>query len=165
MTAVHFYSSPLGGITVYSDGENITGLYFSDKLTGIYSNAEEKPLPIFEQADKWLDIYFSGKEPDFTPLLKIEGSEFQKAVCGIMQSIPFGHVMTYSEVAERLKGTSPRAVGRAAAMNRISLIIPCHRVIGTNGSLTGYGGGIERKLKLLELEGAETSKFFIPPTL
>lgn len=163
----HLYRSPLGEITINSDGENITGLYFSDSLTVSYGHIIAESLPIFAQAREWLDIYFSGKGPGFFPPLKIEGSEIQKAVCEVMMTIPFGHTMTYSQVAEHsgLPRMSARTAGGAASRNRISLMIPCHRVIGKNGSLTGYGGGIWRKKKLLELEGVDTSKFFVPSTI
>lgn len=160
MTA-HFYDSPLGEITIFSDDGKITGLYFSDRLTEIQRSITSYSSPIFEQADEWLDIYFSGRTPDFTPPLRIEGSEFHREVCGIMLEIPFGHVMTYSEIAgiiaqrRNIPRMSARAVGGSAARNKISLIIPCHRVIGARGNLTGYGGGIERKRKLLKLEGVK----------
>ena len=164
----HCYDSPLGGITVFSDGENITGLYFTDHLPD-NTTSSTQDAPIFAQADEWLNIYFSGRSPDFTPPLKVEGSEFHREVCGIMLTIPFGHVMTYSEIAgliaqrRGISHMSAQAVGGAASRNRISLMIPCHRVIGAGGNLTGYGGGIERKMKLLELEGIDTRKFFMPP--
>jgi len=162
--AVHLYSSPIGEIAVFSDGENITGLCFSDTLRGYHSNILTSRLPIFAQADEWLNIYFSGKKPGFIPPLKIEGSEFHRSICGIILTITFGHVMTYSEIARmnaehrKIPGMSPQAVGRAAANNKILIMIPCHRVIGSNGSLTGYSGGISRKLKLLELEGFDISQ-------
>ena len=111
---------------------------------------EEKPLPIFEQSVHWLDIYFSGKAPDFTPSLCMQTTPFRKSVWEIMLTIPFGKTMTYGEIADRIakqKGLSKmsaQAVGGAVGHNSISLIIPCHRVVGTNGSLTGYAGGIEK---------------------
>lgn len=155
----HLYSSPLGEIIISSDGENITKLCFSEGGENqICGNT--KSLPIFEQADEWLNIYFSGKKPGFIPPLKIEGSEFYRSICGIILTIDFGHVMTYSEIARRIAerrkipSMSPQAVGRAVADNKILIMVPCHRVIGSNGSLTGYSGGISRKLKLLELERA-----------
>lgn len=147
-----------------SDGENITALYFSDMLREDSAHAEPQSLPVFEQAREWLDIYFSGKKPGFIPPLKIEGSEFHRSICGIILTITFGHVMTYSEIAKvnaerrKIPGISPQAVGRVAANNKILIMIPCHRVIGSKGSLTGYSGGISRKLKLLELEGFDISQ-------
>lgn len=171
MTYIYYYDSPLGGITVSSNGREITGLwfdgqkYFGDTLS---KECEEKNLPIFEETKKWLDIYFSGKAPDFTPALKMETTPFRKAVWEIMLTIPFGQTMTYGEIAERIakqKGRakmSAQAVGGAVGHNSISLIIPCHRVVGTNGSLTGYAGGIEKKVQLLTLEKTDMSTFFVP---
>lgn len=163
---MHKYSSPLGEIKIISDGEFITGLLFDDELTEGYS--QKKALSVFDEADRWLDIYFSGHAPEFTPKIKISGSDFQKTACEAMQKIPFGEVKTYSEIADviaksrGLTKMSAQAVGGAASRNKICLIIPCHRVIGSNGNLTGYGGGIERKKKLLMLEGVDTAKLSMP---
>ena len=171
MDYTHHYTSPLGGITLASDGNALTGLwfdeqkYFADTLSGDY---EEKMLPVFEQTDKWLAIYFSGKAPDFTPPLCMKTTAFRKRVWEIMLTIPFGKTMTYGEISDviarekGLKRMSAQAVGGAVGHNSISLIIPCHRVVGTNGSLTGYAGGIDKKVKLLTMERADMSKFFIP---
>lgn len=169
MEYIHHYNSPLGGITEASDGEHLIGLwfdgqkYFADALDAEY---EEKPLPIFEQTDKWLDIYFSGKDPDFTPPLCMKTSEFRKSVWEVMLTIPYGKTMTYGEIAEMIakqRGIarmSAQAVGGAVGHNSISLIIPCHRVIGKSGNLTGYAGGIDKKEKLLKMEGADIDCFF-----
>lgn len=171
MTYTYQYQSPLGKITLFCNGTELTGLwfdgqkYFGDTVSGEYT---EKPLPIFKQTVRWLDIYFSGQAPDFTPPLKMETTPFRKAVWEIMLTIPFGQTMTYGEIAKRIaeqKGIakmSAQAVGGAVGHNSISLIIPCHRVVGTNGSLTGYAGGIDRKVQLLTLEKADMSSFFIP---
>lgn len=171
MTYIYRYHSPLGGITVSSNGIEITGLwfdgqkYFGDTLP---ENYEEKDLPVFEKTKKWLDIYFSGKAPDFIPPLKMETTSFRKAVWEIMLTIPFGQTMTYGEIADKIakkKGISKmsaQAVGGAVGHNSISLIIPCHRVVGTNGSLTGYAGGIDKKVQLLTIEKADMSAFFVP---
>lgn len=171
MTYTYHYDSPLGGITLSSNGTELTGLwfdgqkYFGDTLPKEY---EEKPLPIFEQSVHWLDIYFSGKAPDFTPSLCMQTTPFRKSVWEIMLTIPFGKTMTYGEIADRIakqKGLSKmsaQAVGGAVGHNSISLIIPCHRVVGTNGSLTGYAGGIEKKVQLLTLEKTDMSLFFVP---
>lgn len=160
------YMSPLGGIMMASNGEAITGLwfegqkYFGDTLPEQY---EEKKLPVFEEAKRWLDIYFQGKEPEFTPPLLIETTPFRKAVWEIMLEIPYGKTMTYGEIAGRIakqKGISKmsaQAVGGAVGHNSISLMIPCHRVVGTDGSLTGYAGGIDKKVRLLSLEKADVS--------
>lgn len=171
MTYTYHYDSPLGGITLSSNGTELTGLwfdgqkYFGDTLPKEY---EEKPLPIFEQSVHWLDIYFSGKAPGFTPSLCMQTTPFRKSVWEIMLTIPFGKTMTYGEIADRIakqKGLSKmsaQAVGGAVGHNSISLIIPCHRVVGTNGSLTGYAGGIEKKVQLLTLEKTDMSLFFVP---
>ena len=149
------YNSLLGKITIASDGENLIGLwfegqkYFADTLDKNYA---EKSLPVFDAVKNWLDIYFSGNAPNFTPPIKMNTIEFRKSVYKILLTIPFGKTMTYGEIAKMLN-TSARAVGNAVAHNSISLIIPCHRVIGANGNLTGYSGGVDKKLKLLELEG------------
>ena len=172
MEFIHHYKSPLGAITMASDGQALIGLwfdgqkYFADCLDG---EAEERALSVFEQADEWLDVYFSGKEPAFTPPLAMKTTEFRKAVWEIMRSIPYGKTMTYGEIADRiakqrgLPKMSAQAVGGAVGHNSISLLIPCHRVVGTNGSLTGYAGGIEKKVKLLELEGVDMDGLFVPP--
>lgn len=171
MEYTHHYDSPLGGITLASDGNALTGLwfdgqkYFGDTLLEMH---EQKELPVFEQTGKWLDIYFSGKEPDFTPPLLMKTTPFREAVWKIMLTIPFGQTMTYGEIADRiakqkgLQKMSAQAVGGAVGHNSISLIIPCHRVVGTNGSLTGYAGGIEKKIQLLELEQVDMKQFFVP---
>lgn len=171
MTYIYKYSSPLGSITLSSDGGAVTGLWFDGQkyfAAGLPERREEKELPVFEQAKRWLDVYFQGKEPDFTPPLRMETTPFRKAVWEIMLSIPYGQTMTYGEIAHAVakqKGLarmSAQAVGGAVGHNAISLIVPCHRVVGTNGSLTGYAGGIDKKVKLLTLEGADMSKFFVP---
>lgn len=165
------YNSPAGVIYMKSDGKYLTGLWFegsrdSSKHLGNY---EEKTLPIFEKTKKWLDIYFTGKNPDFVPEYRIENlTPFRKQVVDIMNKIPFGKVITYNDIAKEIaksrniKKMSAQAVGGAVGWNPICIIIPCHRVVGTNGSLTGYGGGIKNKVKLLEIEGNDMSKFTIP---
>lgn len=123
---------------------------------------------IFDETKKWLDIYFSREEPKFTPKLNIRGSEFRKDVWEILLEIPYGKTLTYKAIAERLvmsgkyERMSAQAVGGAVGHNPISIIIPCHRVVGASGSLTGYAGGLDRKVKLLELEGVNMNKFFMP---
>ena len=163
MEYIYHYKSPLGGITVASNGKAITGLwfdgqkYFADTLD---KNHKESQLPVFEQAKEWLDIYFSGKSPDFTPQICMKTTEFRKTVWKIMLEIPYGKTTTYGEIAKKtaeakgLAKMSAQAVGNAVGHNAISIIIPCHRVIGANGKLTGYAGGLDKKIKLLELEKA-----------
>ncbi|TRW25579.1 methylated-DNA--[protein]-cysteine S-methyltransferase [Criibacterium bergeronii] len=160
------YNSPLGGITLASDGEALIGLwfdgqkYFADTLE---SEHEEKNLEIFDETTRWLDIYFSGKNPDFTPKLSMICSGFRQSVWEEILKIPYGKTTTYKEIAVKIakksgqEHMSAQAVGGAVGHNSISLIIPCHRVIGTNGKLTGYAGGIDKKIWLLEHEGVSIS--------
>ena len=171
MVYTHPYTSPLGGITLACDGAAIVGLWFDgQRHFGNVLPGETEPgeHPLFAEAKCWLDIYFSGREPDFLPPLRYDSTPFRKAVCDIMLTIPYGQTMTYGEIAARIaeeKGIakmSAQAVGGAVGHNPISLMIPCHRVVGTGGSLTGYGGGIERKVKLLELEGTDMTRLFVP---
>lgn len=162
------YASPLGGITLASDGTALSGLwfdgqkYFGGTLKGGYV---EREVPVFCQVRRWLDKYFSGKAPDFLPPLAMEGaSPFRKTVWGILLSIPFGSTLTYGLIAARMqsetgKRVSAQAVGGAVGHNPISVSIPCHRVVGSDGSLTGYAGGLDKKLALLKLEGADVSGF------
>ena len=170
MEYIHHYASPLGGITAASDGQALTGLWFDGQkyfAQGLDPEHEEKMLPVFEQTDSWLDIYFSGKDPGFTPPLSMKTTPHRRAVWKILLTIPYGHTMTYGEIAaaiaeqKGLPGMSAQAVGGAVGHNAISLIIPCHRVVGSNGSLTGYAGGLDKKQKLLALEKADMSRFFI----
>ena len=167
------YQTPNGfsNMLMNSDGKFLTGLWFenSKDMKKHEINCEEKELPIFKETIKWLDIYFSGKEPDFTPEYKINNlTPFRKEVVDIMNNIPFGKTLTYNDISKiiaesrGIKKMSSQAVGRAVGWNPICIIIPCHRVVGTNGSLTGYGGGIKNKVELLKLEGNDMSKFFIP---
>ncbi|MBR3505761.1 MAG: methylated-DNA--[Lentisphaeria bacterium] len=171
MQYIHHYKSPLGGITLASDGTALVGLWFDEQrffAASLSPDQEEKTLSIFEQADRWLDLYFSGRDPGFTPPVKLRATEFRRAVCDIMLAIPYGRTMTYGRIAEiiaRQKGVprmSAQAVGGAVGHNPVSLIVPCHRVIGTGGALVGYGGGLERKAALLELEHANLSGDFVP---
>lgn len=159
MQYTYKYNSPLGKIILASDGENLIGLWFDkQKYFPTYiKDSEEKSLPIFKQTKKWLDIYFSGKSPKFIPHISIEGaSPFRKKVWEILLTIPFGKTISYGEIAKQIKRTgtkvSAQAVGGAVGHNPISIIIPCHRVIGSNGNLTGYAGGLDKKLALLKLE-------------
>ena len=157
MDYTYRYTSPLGGITLASDGEALTGLwfdgqkYFADTLDAEYA---EKALPIFDETAKWLDLYFSGIMPDFTPKLSPRGTPFRHAVWNVLLTIPYGHTMTYGEIAKALGCRSAQAIGGAVGHNPISLIIPCHRVVGADGSLTGYAGGVDKKCRLLEMEQA-----------
>jgi len=157
MEYIFHYSSPIGNLTLTSDGTHLTGLGFDGQKYSA-GTLNTKILPIFKQTVCWLDTYFSGKEPKFTPPLKIQTTPFRRQVWEIMLTIPCGKTMTYGEIATQiakkkgLKKMSAQAVGGAVGHNAIALIIPCHRVMGANGSLTGYGGGISKKVKLLQLE-------------
>ena len=152
------YESPLGGILLACDEIGLTGLWFQGQkyfAHGLDTAGEEKNTAVFERTKKWLDIYFGGTAPDFTPPLHLIGSDFRIAVWKLLLEIPYGQVETYGAIAGKLaKQPAPaaRAVGGAVGHNRISVIIPCHRVVGANGSLTGYAGGIEKKSFLLRLE-------------
>ena len=171
MDYVYHYQSPLGGITLTSDGAALVGLWFDKQrffADSVVQDHEEKSLPVFEQADHWLDLYFSGRDPGFAPPVTLRTTEFRQAVCRIMLTIPYGRTMTYGRIAEivaRQRGVprmSAQAVGGAVGHNPVSLIIPCHRVIGAGSALVGYGGGLDRKAALLELEHADLSGDFIP---
>ena len=156
------YRSPLGDITLEADDRELTGLWFEgQKYYPDYSEKEfdEKETRALRLAKEWLDIYFSGKEPDIKVPMRFSGTAFRNEVWEILLSIPYGKTVTYGQIAEMLakkRGTermSARAVGGAVGHNRISIIVPCHRVIGSDGSLTGYAGGTETKRELLKLEG------------
>ena len=159
MDYISHYNSPLGRITMGSDGEALIGLWFDDqKHFGANLEKEQRQqddLPIFDLTRKWLDIYFSGKAPQFTPPLLMRASDFRKQVWKQLLNIPFGQTTTYGEIAKSLGGSSAIAVGGAIAHNAISLIIPCHRVIASDGNLRGYAGGLDRKRWLLEMEQNE----------
>ena len=157
MHYIHHYLSPLGDILLAADGEGLTGLWFEGQkyyARGLDAEHEEKDLSVFEQAARWLDIYFSGKEPEFTPPLRLTGTEFQLTVWRKLLTIPYGETETYGGLAMRcgLSAVSARAVGSAVGRNPVSVIVPCHRVVGADGSLTGYAGGTDRKTRLLALE-------------
>ena len=162
MDYVWHYASPLGGITLASCGEALSGLWFDGQkhfAATLGGAPEEKPLPVFEQTARWLDAYFAGRISDFTPPLRLKGTTFQKAVWELLLTIPYGETRSYGELAAQLaeayglSRVSARAVGAAVGRNPISIIVPCHRVLGANGRLTGYAGGLARKRALLELEG------------
>lgn len=164
-------ASPLGELTLRSDGEVLTGLWFeNDKHYGNkdIAGAVEAELPVFELAEKWLAEYFFEKEPEIQVPLKFLGSTFQQLVWTQLQKIPYGQFITYGDIAKAvaeakgIKQLSAQAVGGAVGHNPLCIIVPCHRVIGKNGSLTGYAGGIWRKVQLLKLEGVDMSKLTVP---
>lgn len=166
MMYIDEYSSPLGKISLSADDIGLNGVwfnkqkYFAKCLDKDYINKE---TPILKDTKKWLDIYFSSKEPDFTPPLSLIGTDFQKKIWSILSEIPYGKTTTYGEISNIFKtrydrkSMSAQAVGGAVGRNNISIIIPCHRVIGSDGSLTGYAGGIYKKIELLRLEKANFS--------
>lgn len=139
-----------------SEGEALTGLFFDgQRYFGSMVDAQHEKravLPIFKEISRWLDIYFSGRKPDFMPTLELRGTPFQQRVWKELLTIPYGQTVTYGELACRLGCRSAQAVGGAVGRNPISIIVPCHRVVGADGSLTGYAGGLDRKRALLELE-------------
>ncbi|GHU68805.1 methylated-DNA--protein-cysteine methyltransferase [Bacteroidia bacterium] len=160
--------SPIGTLTVSSDGENISGLWMEGQkyfARTLEKDSAEQNLPLFENVRKWLDSYFSGKAPDFILPLKPRGSPFQQSIWNILCTIPYGKTVSYGEIAKQYntqnkeKRTSARAVGGAVGHNPISIIIPCHRVVGANGNLTGYAGGIDKKTQLLQLEANRVGCF------
>ena len=163
------YESPIGKIILVSDGENLTGLWFEGQKYFLNLITEQKcDLEIFKKTKKWLDIYFSGKEPEEEIPINFYGTDFRVKVWNILKEIPYGNVITYGEIAKRLalekgmKKMSAQAVGAAISHNPISIIVPCHRVIGNNNNLTGYAGGIDKKIKLLEIEGIDISNMKKP---
>lgn len=165
------YHSPVGEILLTADDTALTGLWFKG---GKYDanhpgqEQEEKRTPALAQAREWLTIYFSGRQPHFRPPIHISGTSFQLAVWNILQNIPYGETVTYGEIAKEiaaqrgLSRMSAQAVGGAVGHNPLSIIIPCHRVVGADGSLTGYSGGIEKKVKLLALEKVDLRNFYLP---
>ena len=151
------YASPLGPILLAADETGLTGLWFeAQKYFPSFSGVEyqEKETPVLTETVRWLDVYFSGKDPGFLSPLHPQGSPFRQTVWDILLTIPRGQTMTYGEIARRLGVHSAQAVGGAVGHNPISILIPCHRVVGSDGSLTGYAGGFDRKTRLLQLEGA-----------
>ena len=171
MTYTMHYDSPLGKILLAADEEGLTGVWletqkhFAAKLPPEH---EEGTTPVLGDACRWLDCYFDGRQPEARPPIHLIGTAFQKAVWELLLEIPYGTTTTYGALAEKLAlrlgrpHVSAQAVGGAVGRNRISILVPCHRVVGAGGSLVGYAGGVQRKLKLLELEGAETGRLFVP---
>lgn len=171
MQYISHYKSPIGGMLLAADDMGLTGAWFEGQkyfACGLEQEREEKEHPLFGTAKRWLDVYFSGEKPDFPVPLHLIGTEFQKEVWEILRTIPYGNTTAYGEIAAQLakkRGAahmSAQAVGGAVGRNPVSVIVPCHRVVGANGSLTGYAGGIDRKIKLLTLERVDMKPFFIP---
>lgn len=165
------YQSPLGEMLMAADAVGLTGLWFAGGkfyAAGLDPEHEEGNLPVFESVKKWLDLYFSGKEPDFMPPIHLIGSPFRLDVWKLLMQIPYGQTVTYGELAKAIakkrgiSRMSAQAIGGAVGHNEISIIVPCHRVVGADGSLTGYAGGMDKKERLLTLEGVTMEKLFLP---
>lgn len=167
------YPSPIGMITLACDGDNLVGLWMDGQKyhgdTIPEAMTEKNDMPIFSATKRWLDRYFAGKKPDISELrLAPIGGEFRQEVWSLLCEIPYGEVITYGGIAKKMaakmnkKSMSSQAVGGAVGHNPISIIIPCHRVVGSNGSLTGFSAGVKTKIKLLELEGVDMSNLFVP---
>lgn len=161
MTFTQRYDSPMGGILLAADEIGLTGVWFDGQkyfARGLPEERAERNTPVLSAARHWLDVYFTGREPDFMPPLNPVGSGFQRAVWELLLQIPYGQTTTYGALAQKLAQQqglahmSAQAVGSAVGRNKISILIPCHRVVGTGGRLTGYAGGVDRKAGLLELE-------------
>lgn len=173
MAYVQKYASPAGDMLLAADEIGLTGLWFDGgKLfaDNLPAKHEERETATLAAARRWLDIYFRGREPDFTPPLHPVGSPFRMKVWDILLRIPYGQTVTYGWIArelaarEGLARMSAQAVGGAVGHNAISIVIPCHRVVGTGGSLTGYAGGLDKKIALLKTEHVDMSRFFVPKT-
>lgn len=155
MTYTYNYSSPLGEILLAANDNGLTGLWFYGAkffAADLEDARTEKLTPVLRQTLRWLDTYFSGSEPDFMPPLELHGSDFRRRVWAELEKIPYGETVTYGEIAKKLGVKSAQAVGGAVGHNPVSIIMPCHRVLGADGSLTGYAGGTDKKARLLELE-------------
>ncbi len=171
MVYTYTYQSALGNILLAADEIGLTGLWFEGQKYFANTLPDEtvsQEIPILTEAKSWLDMYFAGEEPKFTPALHPAGSTFRQAVWKMLLQIPYGQTMTYGEIAKKLaqiqkvERMSAQAVGGAVGHNEISIIIPCHRVVGTNGSLTGYAGGLDKKIALLKLEHTDMNGLFVP---
>ena len=164
------YETPLGSVLLAADETGLTGLWFDGAryyAAGLAAQHKEKEMPVFEKVRTWLELYFAGKRPEGQPPLHMIGSPFRIRVWEMLLQIPYGQTMTYGELAAQIakergiERMSAQAVGGAVAHNPISILIPCHRMVGTNGSLTGYAGGIPRKAELLKLEGVAVENLFV----
>lgn len=167
MEYIFEYKSPIGIIIITSDETEITGLRFKGESEAeVLSDKKYKETSGIKEAKRWLDIYFSGKNPGYIPAINPKGTEFQKLVWKLLLEIPYGKTTTYGEIAGKIaeiknvSRMSAQAVGGAVGKNPIAIIIPCHRVVGKNGKLTGYRYGMDKKISLLALEGADMEKFF-----
>ena len=171
MTYTQTYSSPLGELLLSADDTGLSGLWFVGQryfARTLPPGAVPGETPVLTASKRWLDCYFSGKRPDFLPPLHLIGTDFQQAVWNLLLEIPYGQIVTYGALARALAqqlgkpAMSAQAVGAAVGRNPVSVIVPCHRVVGADGNLTGYAGGVERKLQLLQLEGADLTRLHVP---
>ncbi|OFI50145.1 6-O-methylguanine DNA methyltransferase [Floricoccus tropicus] len=165
MNYIKDIESPVGTLTLASDGQSLTGLWIKNQKyygLGIDEPSKSIDLPVFAETKRWLDLYFSGTNPDFCPPLNPKGTEFRQEIWKLLTQIPYGQTVTYGQLSQMMKEnglkSSPQAVGGAVGHNPISIIIPCHRVLGSDGTLTGYAGGLENKMKFLELENIKYEK-------
>lgn len=171
MPYMRYERSPVGALLLTADDVGLSGIWYEGQKGWRICREpewEERETPVLKQAAAWLDIYFSGREPNFFVPLHLEGTDFQKEVWQLLTRIPYGTTVTYGQIAEQLakkrglRRMSAQAVGGAVGRNPVSIMVPCHRVVGSNGSLTGYAGGIEKKVLLLSLEQVDMKKFFLP---
>ena len=158
MQYINYYNSPIGRILLTSDGTALTGLFLEGEAWDLSPCDKKEDLSVFQQTKAWLDIYFSGDKPDFTPEIHTTGTEFQEEVWSILKTIPYGETMTYGDIAKSIAASrgisrmSAQAVGGAVGSNPISIIVPCHRVLGSGGKLTGFASGLDNKIALLKTE-------------
>lgn len=170
-TCIYKTPEAFSDIILTSDGENLTALYFETSKGAAKHpvDSAEENLAIFRETGHWLDLYFHGKNPDFMPKYKLANlTPFRQQVIDILRRIPFGKTVTYGDIAKRIAAEnglakmSAQAVGGAVGWNPVCILIPCHRVVGANGNLTGYGGGIQNKIALLAHEKNDMAKYFLP---
>lgn len=161
------YKSPIGSIIITSDETEITGLRFKGESEAeVLSDKKYKETSAIKEAKRWLDIYFSGKNPGYIPAINPTGTEFQKLVWKLLLEIPYGKTTTYGEIAGKIaeiknvSRMSAQAVGGAVGKNPIAIIIPCYRVVGKKGNMTGYAYGIDKKIALLEIERADIKNYY-----
>lgn len=169
MVAYDYYHSPLGDILLTCDDDCLTQLSFCiQRILPMQAANGAIRHPVIAAAKRWLDIYFAGNIPDFTPPLHAQGTAFQQAVWKLLMAIPYGDTTTYGALANEIAGQqgtshmSAQAIGGAVGKNPIGIIVPCHRVIGVDGNLTGYAGGLDKKIALLTLEGIDMSTLYLP---
>ncbi len=168
MQYIHYYESPIGQILLTADEQGLTGLLLQGEEWPLAVEHTESAIPAIKEAIRWLDIYFSGQTPDFIPALHLTGSAFQEEVWNLLLKIPYGEVTTYGNLAKQIaqkrgiSRMSAQAVGGAVGSNPVSIIVPCHRVIGATGNLTGFASGLDNKIALLKQEGHDMHQFYVP---